>query len=53
MAQRNLRWQKMRGRNDRAVEDLLGKPVTHCDTLGASFDLAVNEQCHELDECDG
>lgn len=37
----------------RGLAVALKNDLEQIDTLGASFDFAVNEQCHELDECDG
>lgn len=37
----------------RGLAVALKNDLQQIDTLGASFDFAVNEQCHELGECDG
>lgn len=37
----------------RGLAVALKNDLQQIDTLGASFDFAVNEQCHELSECDG
>jgi hypothetical protein len=35
----------------RGLAVALKNDVEQIDTLGASFDFAINEQCHEMDEC--
>jgi hypothetical protein len=37
----------------RGLAVALKNDLEQIDKLGASFDFAINEQCHELDECDG
>jgi hypothetical protein len=37
----------------RGLAVALKNDLEQIDTLGASFDFAINEQCHELNECDG
>jgi hypothetical protein len=39
--------------HSRGLAVALKNDLEQIDTLGASFDFAVNEQCHENSECDG